>query len=452
MGYQPEDDDPQFTSKVTDTSQAPSTTVSAQTTTITSLPTVAEVPSLPTTVTSDDAETQVTDNESINTSPTGYNWLTGDDYIAQSYLVMDITSNSQIKSSYSDLPIEQGGFVRLMILYSLLNNDNFDLNQPVHLDDASDTSSIINTLSSVSAETALFSMFFEGNYVAVTGLASAFYDSPDEFLLAMNQNAEKLGMKDTAYYSLNENDRESKTTVNDLYLLLMALDSMPEFRALIDVNAYAVPNAGSAQITGTQLIENPAAIVAIMSSKYLKNLNGILLTKNADDWSCGVAKAEANDGSKYLAIVMGASSKIDSIQGDLRAAHVLRTILEESAVEEGIKARANDGILSVQGSSQQAQPILSDNSMTITDNTEGVSTQTSLIATTTEITKTDLESLALEDTTDQKHKRFPGIFIIIIGVLIFAVIALLVASIIIEVTKHKREKERRRLRDNRIPF
>lgn len=274
-------------------------------------------------------------------------WLQMKDLLAQSYLVVNLSKNKTIISDNEDLPLEAGGLTRLMTLYTILTDDQYDPAKPVTLLDGIDADSIFLSNEQVTTEAALFALFYQGSDDASLALIETYGPGRESFLKKMQSKAEALGMVDTHYSDPIGLERGSVTTAHDTALLIMTLQDLEPFRRMIEKPGYALPDGNKTLISGTEIIQNPAALLNMMSSDYLTDIVGITLTNSVDGWSYGSGLAKTNNGQQLLAVVLGAASKMDEVQGDQRAAQVLRTLLEQGAKSLGILGVKNRSVLSV---------------------------------------------------------------------------------------------------------
>lgn len=360
-------------------------------------------------------------------------WLSMDEIVAQSYVVVDLSSGAEVLSENGTLPLEVAGLSRLMALYTVLNDPSFDPNRGFELGDLVGDEQLFEANEAISTETAVFAMFYEASETAARALVNTYGPGTEAFLQKMQQNAAQLGMAETEYVDPLGVERGGTTTANDTVKLIRALQSTEAFRALSEKATYLLPNGNKYQLTGLAEIENPAAMIDSMSSDYLLALKGLQLTEGSDGWSYGSGSAETNDGRNLLAIVLGATSKVETVQGEQRAAQVLRTLLEAGAKQLGVSPVDNRSLLALKSKSEQKVQQVQN----VTP-VETIATVAQVQATTTEA----MPLTALSEDTEKKE-GLGLLFYVVLGVLVLTVLAL-IALFILNLRKRRMQRARPR--------
>lgn len=159
---------------------------------------------------------------------------------AKSWVLLDATSNQVIDSDNADLRIEPASLTKIMTAYLVFNalkEKRLDLAQQVTVStrawkvDASSSKMFIDPATPVSINDLLFGLIVQSGNDASVALAEAVAGSEDAFVVQMNREAARLGMKSTRYansHGLPSPDNFS--TASDLALLAsrLILDH-PEF-------------------------------------------------------------------------------------------------------------------------------------------------------------------------------------------------------------------------------
>ncbi len=159
---------------------------------------------------------------------------------AKSWVLLDATSNQVIDSENANLQIEPASLTKIMTAYLVFNalkEKRLDLAQQVTVStrawkvDASSSKMFIDPATPVSINDLLFGLIVQSGNDASVALAEAVAGSEDAFVVQMNREAARLGMKSTRYansHGLPSPDNFS--TASDLALLAsrLILDH-PEF-------------------------------------------------------------------------------------------------------------------------------------------------------------------------------------------------------------------------------
>nr|WP_315485612.1 D-alanyl-D-alanine carboxypeptidase family protein [uncultured Undibacterium sp.] len=127
---------------------------------------------------------------------------------AKSWILLDATSNQVINSDNATLQIEPASLTKIMTAYLVFNalkEKRLDLNQQITVStrawkvDASSSKMFIDPATPVSISDLLYGLIVQsGNDASVT-LAEAVAGSEDAFVVQMNREAARLGMKATRY-------------------------------------------------------------------------------------------------------------------------------------------------------------------------------------------------------------------------------------------------------------
>lgn len=159
---------------------------------------------------------------------------------AKSWVLLDATSGQVIDSDNPDLRIEPASLTKIMTAYLVFNalkEKRLDLAQQVTVStrawkvDASSSKMFIDPATPVSISDLLYGLIVQSGNDASVALAEAVAGSEDAFVVQMNREAARLGMKSTRYansHGLPSPDNFS--TASDLGLLASRLIAdHPEF-------------------------------------------------------------------------------------------------------------------------------------------------------------------------------------------------------------------------------
>jgi len=159
---------------------------------------------------------------------------------AKSWILLDATSNQVINSDNASLQIEPASLTKIMTAYLVFNalkEKRLDLNQQITVStrawkvDASSSKMFIDPATPVSIGDLLYGLIVQSGNDASVALAEAVAGSEDAFVVQMNREAARLGMKATRYansHGLPSPDNFS--TAYDLAILASRMiNDHPEF-------------------------------------------------------------------------------------------------------------------------------------------------------------------------------------------------------------------------------
>lgn len=127
---------------------------------------------------------------------------------AKSWVLLDATSNQVINSDNATLQIEPASLTKIMTAYLVFNalkEKRLDLNQQITVStrawkvDASSSKMFIDPATPVSISDLLYGLIVQSGNDASVALAEAVAGSEDAFVVQMNREAARLGMKSTRY-------------------------------------------------------------------------------------------------------------------------------------------------------------------------------------------------------------------------------------------------------------
>lgn len=127
---------------------------------------------------------------------------------AKSWVLLDATSNQVINSDNATLQIEPASLTKIMTAYLVFNalkEKRLDLNQQITVStrawkvDASSSKMFIDPATPVSINDLLYGLIVQSGNDASVALAEAVAGSEDAFVVQMNREATRLGMKSTRY-------------------------------------------------------------------------------------------------------------------------------------------------------------------------------------------------------------------------------------------------------------
>jgi D-alanyl-D-alanine carboxypeptidase (penicillin-binding protein 5/6) len=159
---------------------------------------------------------------------------------AKSWLLLDATSYQIIASQDANLRIEPASLTKIMtayLVFSALKDKKLDINAKVTVStrawkvDASSSKMFIDPATPVSIGDLLFGLIVQSGNDASVALAEAVAGSEDAFVVQMNREAERMGLKSTRFgNSHGLPSAENYSTAQDLSVLAAHLISdHPDF-------------------------------------------------------------------------------------------------------------------------------------------------------------------------------------------------------------------------------
>ncbi|MFZ6752001.1 D-alanyl-D-alanine carboxypeptidase family protein [Undibacterium sp. Dicai25W] len=127
---------------------------------------------------------------------------------ARSWLLLDVTSGQIIAAQEPDMRIEPASLTKIMtayLVFTALSEKKLDLNQSVNVSthawkvDSSSSKMFIEPNKPVTINELLYGLIVDSGNDAAVALAEAVAGSEEAFVVQMNRQAERLGMKSTHY-------------------------------------------------------------------------------------------------------------------------------------------------------------------------------------------------------------------------------------------------------------
>lgn len=152
---------------------------------------------------------------------------------AKSWVLLDATSNQIIESDNPTLKIEPASLTKIMTAYLVFNalkDKRLDINQKITVStnawkvDPSSSKMFIDPATPVSVNDLLYGLIVQSGNDASVALAEAVAGSEAAFVVQMNREAVRLGMKGTSFdNSHGLPSPQNYSTANDLAILSMRL-------------------------------------------------------------------------------------------------------------------------------------------------------------------------------------------------------------------------------------
>ena len=159
---------------------------------------------------------------------------------AKSWILVDTTSNQVIASQDATLRIEPASLTKIMtayLVFSALKDKKLDLNQSVNVSthawkvDASSSKMFIEPNKPVTINELLYGLIVQSGNDAAVALAETVAGSEDAFVVQMNKEAERMGLKSTHFANPHGlPSPENYSTAQDLSTLAARLiNDHPQF-------------------------------------------------------------------------------------------------------------------------------------------------------------------------------------------------------------------------------
>src|SRR5450830_503247 len=154
---------------------------------------------------------------------------------ARSWLLLDVTSSQIIAAQEPDMRIEPASLTKIMtayLVFTALTEKKLDLNQSVNVSphawkvDSSSSKMFIEPNKPVTINELLYGLIVDSGNDAAVALAEAVAGSEEAFVVQMNRQAERIGMKATHYANPHGlPSPENYSTARDLSTLAARLIS-----------------------------------------------------------------------------------------------------------------------------------------------------------------------------------------------------------------------------------
>lgn len=172
---------------------------------------------------------------------------------ARSWLLLDMNSNQVIASQDPDLRIEPASLTKIMTAYltfAALKDKKLTLNQMITVSqhawkvDPSSSKMFIDPRVPVSVNDLLYGLMVQSGNDAAVALAEAVAGAEDAFVVLMNREAQRMGMKNTRFGNPHGlPDAENYSTARDLALLAEhIIADYPEFYKIDSVKYFTYNN------------------------------------------------------------------------------------------------------------------------------------------------------------------------------------------------------------------
>lgn len=227
---------------------------------------------------------------------------------AKSWLLLDMTSNQVIASQDPELRIEPASLTKIMTAYvtfAAITTKKLALNQMITVStrawkvDPSSSKMFIDPATPVSVNDLLYGLMVQSGNDAAVALAEAVAGTEDAFVVLMNREAQRLGMKNTRFGNPHGlPSAENYSTAKDLSLLAShIIADYPEFYKIDSTKYFTYNN-----------IKQPNRNRLLWSDP---TVDGMKTGHTEAAGFCLIASAKRPNGSgtrRLLSVLIGANS------------------------------------------------------------------------------------------------------------------------------------------------
>jgi D-alanyl-D-alanine carboxypeptidase (penicillin-binding protein 5/6) len=168
---------------------------------------------------------------------------------AKSWLVLDMTSGQLLGSQEPDLRIEPASLTKIMtayLVFSAIRDKKLALDQMVNVSvrawkvDPSSSKMFIDPATPVSVSDLLYGLMVQSGNDAAVALAEAVAGSEDTFVVLMNREAERMGLKNTHFSNAHGlPSKDNYSTARDLSVLAShVIADYPDFYKIDSVKSF----------------------------------------------------------------------------------------------------------------------------------------------------------------------------------------------------------------------
>ena len=230
---------------------------------------------------------------------------------ARSYLLLDASANQILAARDPDAPVEPASLTKLMtgyLVFDALRTKKIDLKQALPVSERAwkmpGSRMFIDPKMQVPVEDLIKGMIVQSGNDATVALAEGVGGSVERFVELMNQQAQRLGMKNTSYKNPEGLTAPGHTTTaRDLSILSMRLiQDFPDYLHYYSIKKYRYPNTPAANDTNRNMLlfRDPT-------------VDGLKTGHTDAAGYCLIATAKRDfpnlAGRRLIAIVLGASSE-----------------------------------------------------------------------------------------------------------------------------------------------
>ena len=236
---------------------------------------------------------------------------------ARSYLLIDVTANQILAAQNIDAPLEPASLTKLMsayLVFDALKAKKLSLQQALPVSERAwkmpGSRMFIDPKMQVPVEDLIKGMVVQSGNDATVALAEGVAGSVERFVQRMNEQAQALGMKNTAYKNPEGlTEAGHTTTARDLSILAQRLMSdFPEFMAFYAVKKYRYPGTPAANDTNRNLLLFRDPSVDGLKTGHTQAAGYCLIATAQRDFP-NLGAGNQPGARRLLAIVLGAASE-----------------------------------------------------------------------------------------------------------------------------------------------
>ena len=230
---------------------------------------------------------------------------------AKAYLLLDVTANQILASRDLDMPVEPASLTKLMsayLVFDALKSKKIDMKQTLSVSERAwkmpGSRMFIDPKMKVPVEDLIKGMIVQSGNDATIALAEGVAGSVERFVQLMNDQAQALGMRNTAYKNPEGlTEPGHTTTAQDLAILSQRLlKDFPDYISYYSLKKYRYPGTPAANDSNRNLLlfRDPS-------------VDGLKTGHTQAAGYCLIATAKRDmpglTGRRLLSIVLGATSE-----------------------------------------------------------------------------------------------------------------------------------------------
>ncbi|MCL4354406.1 D-alanyl-D-alanine carboxypeptidase [Patescibacteria group bacterium] len=245
----------------------------------------------------------------------------------RSVLVYDLTSKKTLYANNPKAKLPLASLTKIMTAVIALENPKADDRYLVRKHDLVGEDSMgVDAGEILSLKELLYGLIMHSGNDAAEVIASNYKDGRSSFIVAMNNKAKSLGLKDTNFTNPSglEGDGDQYTTAYDLLIMTnYALNNFPLFREIAETPFYTIPKTRTHK---EFVIENETNLL----TSY-PGVKGVKTGYTGEAGYCLITYLE-NEDHKIIAILLNSENRRDE----------MKILLDYSLLQQGITPPVHD--------------------------------------------------------------------------------------------------------------
>lgn len=240
---------------------------------------------------------------------------------AKSVFIFDITTGQTIFAKNEKQKLPMASLTKVMTVVVALENKRADDKYIVTSRDLVGENSMYLTEGEVlTLEELLYGLMLVSANDAAETIAGNTFDDRDKFIIAMNDKAKALGLKDTQFTNPSglQGDGDQYSTAYDLFVITnYAISKFPLFRKIVQTVSYEIPQTDKHK---AYFLENETNLL----TSY-PGVKGVKTGYTPEAGLCLVTYLEYK-GHKFIGVILGSNNRRDE----------MRELLDYALEKEGL--------------------------------------------------------------------------------------------------------------------